>query len=93
MKIRLNVINDLISPGPEGEPPVITKKNVITKYYVYPQDLLWTGEILDRKGRVYKGRCRVFCRELGEVVVRHTLEDMRKMSQGLRMEIKGFKRY
>jgi len=95
MKVRLKVLNDLSRPGTEDDPlPIVVKRNVVTHYYVYPQDIMFVGEVLAKDGRVYKGRCRLACRELGEVVVKHSVEAVRKMAEPpQRITVKGFKLY
>lgn len=87
MRIQLKTPIDLYD-GPEGKEKLI-KRGIITLYAVDTQDIISHQEIPNTKGNIYKDRCKVFIRDIGPLLVKHSFEELEKILQSDKTKI-GF---
>ncbi len=72
----------------------LVKKDVITLLDCDPEDILLTKQVTNNKGIKYKNRCMVNHRTLGNIIVKHSFEEMTKLRNQYKQNfiIKGYVR-
>lgn len=90
MELKLQVSIDVYS-GPEGKEKLF-KKGVLTNYYVDSEAIISHQEVLNSKGNIHKNRCRLYIRDIGQIVVNHTCEEISQMLNNQRKEIGFFRK-
>lgn len=66
------------------------KLNFVTKVRVEAEDILLVKEHYNDKGRIYKDRCLVHHRYLGNIIVKHTYKEMVNIKAKNNFTVKGF---
>lgn len=78
----------------EGNPvdikQVPVKLGFITRMQVELEDILAFKEHYNEKGRLYKERCLIHHRTLGNIVVKHSFLELKKLKEKSNFVVKGF---
>jgi|32_taG_2_1085360.scaffolds.fasta_scaffold08321_4 hypothetical protein len=78
----------------EGNPidvkEVPVKLGFITKMEVDEEDILAFKELPNSKGNIYKQRCLIHHRTLGNMVVKHSFQELKKIAKKKQVTVKGF---
>jgi len=73
---EVKLLSDLYLENEQGE-EVLLKKDVISKFYVCINDINGVSQVLNKKGKPYKTRCRILHKDLGMVLVKHRFEEVK----------------
>lgn len=89
MEIELRIKTDVYSHKDPKKPKLI-KKNCIGKISTDTENIVQIRQIFNRVGNVEKNYCSLIIKELGEVVVNHSYEEIKKLKHPQITKI-GFK--
>jgi len=86
----IKILSDIYQDSEEGG-EVLIKRDAISKCFLYTEDILGVCEVLNKRGRIYKSRCQIYHKDLGNVIIKHKFDDVKGwMSPKLKNKI-GFK--
>lgn len=82
MTVTLKKTVDLYSNGTEQNPEGrLIKKGAIIKIYVELEDIKYSEEVLNAKGKVSKSKCTVFLRDVGPIIVNHSVKYIQELKK------------
>jgi hypothetical protein len=85
---EFKIVRDLYTePDLEGNSTLI-KRGIVLRQLLELDEFSIT-EVVSEKGRVYKNRCGLMHRDLGQIVVMHKYDEIKRLKQPL--IIKGFR--
>lgn len=88
MLYEFKVIKDLYDEPDEAGESKLIKKGIITKQLL-ELDELSISEVINNYGRIYKNRCLIQHRDLGQIMVMHKYNDIKELKQPI--IVKGFR--
>ncbi len=73
-RIELKFSANLYDEGTKDKKPKLIKKNVTTKRSVDIKDINYPEQIFNDKGEIIKGKCKIFLKDIGPVIISHPYE-------------------
>lgn len=94
IKCLESLIKEVPVKNEEGEiidiKDVVLKKQMITLMDIQEEDIIAVKEHYNSRGRIYKDRCLINHRYLGNMIVKHNFVEMCKIKNSFNVTVKGF---
>lgn len=74
--IEVNVSSNLYTEPDKNNKQKLIKKNIITRLSIYIYDIGGHEEIIDQKGRILKDTCRLYHKNIGQMVVKKSYDEI-----------------
>jgi uncharacterized protein YlzI (FlbEa/FlbD family) len=91
--LEIKILSDLYVDTVVGDEIVekLVKSGIVTKKCIDEESIDEVEEYYNSKGRIYKSRCVLTLVNGNRLIVKHSYEEMKKIKEGKRMTVKGFK--
>ena len=77
--VELSIETSLYSEPDKDGKSVLIKKNIPLKISVYINDISSHEQVFNNKGKVLKGFCRIHHKDKGDLIVKATYDQIRKL--------------